>query len=506
MPSTGRLPKRRIAVVGLCFVASVAASGCSADTAQKVASSSSALLRVGIGGAPASSPERGVQQFLGSLTREGLLRVNQQGRLEPWLAKGWKVSSDGLRFTLELRENVKFHDGSPVTASTVVEFLRANLPKALRTMFDDVEAISADSERAITLKFRRPSSFVGDSLYELLPIQNGNTPAMGTGPFMLARADPSSRQDSTHLTAFSSYYLGSPAIQRIDITTYPNTRAAWAELLRGRLDMLYEVGIDAIDLTKDSRVALYAFDRPFQYMVLLNTKSPKLKSAEVRKALNRAIDRSVIVQEGLAGHGTPSSGPVSTHHWAFGNPGSTFTFDPQGAEAVLNKTGGARLTLNCLTPADAPYEHLAIIVKQQLQAVGVDVSIAEVAPESLSSAISKPDFEALLIDVASGWSLFWPYRWWHSKGGSNATGFSSPVIDAALDGIRHAVNDDEYRSGVQAFQTAASDDPPAVFLAWGDRSRALSRRFELQVDKGSDIIASLRLLRPTADKGSATHN
>jgi len=506
VPSTDRLPKRRIAAVGLFFVASVVASACSADTAQKVVLSTSAPLRVGIGGAPASSPERGVQQFLASLTLEGLLRVNQEGRLEPWLAKGWKVSSDGLRFTIELRENVKFHDGSPVTASTVVEFLRANLPKALRTMFDDVEAISADNEHAITVKFQRPSSFVGDSLYES-PIQKGNTPAIGTGPFLLARADASSaQQDSTHLAAFSRYYLGSPAIQQIDITTYPNTRAAWAELLRGRLDMLYEVGIDAIDLTKDSRVALYAFDRPYQYMILLNTKSPKLKSSDVRRALNRAIDRSMIVHEGLVGHGTPSSGPVSNHHWAFGNSGSTFTFDPQAAEAVLNKTGSGRLTLNCLTPATAPYEHLAIIVKQQLQAVGVDVSIAEVAPESLSSVFSKPDFEALLIDVASGWSLFWPYRWWHSKGGSNAMGFSSSVVDAALDRIRHAVNDDEYRSAVQAFQTAISDDPPAIFLAWGDRSRAVNNRFDVSAEKGRDVVSTLRLWRPTADKGSATHD
>ena len=138
--------------------------------------------------------------------------------------------------------------------------------------------------------------------------------------------------------------------------------------------------------------------------------------------------------------------------------------------------------------------------------MGVDVSIAEVTPESLSSAFSKPDFEALLIDPASGWSLYRAYRWWHSKGGSNATGFSSPGVDAALGRIRHAVNDDEYRSAVQTFQTAIGDDPPAIFLAWGDRSRAVSKRFEIQVDKGSDIIASLRLLRPAADKASATQN
>ena len=479
-------------------------AGCSNDTSRKLPSSTSAPLRVGIGGAPSLTPERGVQQFLSNLTVEGLFRVNQEGRLEPWLAKGWRVSADGLRFTVELRNNVRFHDGSPVDASTIVAFLKTSLPKTLRTMFEDIDTIAVDSDQEISFKFRQPSTFVGDSLFDL-PIQKGDAPPIGTGPFMLTRSDPTSKE-SAGLDSYSAYYLGPAAIRHIDINTYPNTRAAWAELLRGRLDMLYEVGMDAIDLTNDSRVSLYAFDRPYQYMVLLNTKSPKLRSPALRKALNQAIDRNEIVRDGLAGHGTPSTGPVSSHHWAFGDPGSTFIFDPRHADAVLNKGNGALLTLKCLTPAEAPYERLAIIVKQRLQSVGVDLSIAEVAPNNLASALSAPDFEALLVDTASGWSLFRAYRWWHSNGGQNATGFSSSVVDAALDRIRHAVNDDEYRSAVQAFQTAISDDPPAIFLAWGDRSRAVNNRFDVSAEKGRDVVSTLRLWRPTADKGSATQN
>jgi hypothetical protein len=74
---------------------------------------------------------------------------------------------------------------------------------------------------------------------------------------------------------------------------------------------------------------------------------------------------------------------------------------------------------------------------------------------------------------------------------------SSPRIDAALDRIRHAASDDEYRAGVTAFQQAMVDDPLALFLAWGERARAVSRRFDVGApNKDRDILSTLRLWRP----------
>jgi ABC-type transport system substrate-binding protein len=222
--------------------------------------------------------------------------------------------------------------------------------------------------------------------------------------------------------------------------------------------------------------------------------------------LNQAIDRSALIRDGLSAHGTPSAGPVSQHHWAFHDPGSTFKYVPAAAAEVLARTQSGRISLKCLTPAGPPYERLALVLKQQLQKVGVDLSIHEVAPESIIAALSEPDFEAELVDVSSGWSLFRPYRWWHSTGTQNVLGFSSPTVDAALDRVRHAATDDDYRAGVAAFQQAIADDPPAIFLAWGDRSRAVSSRFDVQAQAGRDVLASLRLWRPTADTGNASRN
>jgi hypothetical protein len=73
--------------------------------------------------------------------------------------------------------------------------------------------------------------------------------------------------------------------------------------------------------------------------------------------------------------------------------------------------------------------------------------------------------------------------------------------------VRHAASDDEYRSGVTAFQQAVVDEPPAIFLAWSERARAVSHRFDVPVpEDGRDVLSTLRLWRPTPNQQSASRN
>jgi peptide/nickel transport system substrate-binding protein len=499
MVGTHELAQRFATVLATLLLVPLLTARCGQSAGPGASVRPPVTLRVGIGGAPSLSADRGVQQFVSNISNEGLLRVNQEGHLEPWLAESWNSSKDGLALTVRLRQGMKFHDGSPIDAAIVAKILNESLPKALRSLYDDVESITASGELNIIFKFRQPSSFIADSFIDV-PIQK-DSPSIGTGPFV---RDADAHAGTTEMVGFGDYYLGSPNIDRIAISTYPNERAAWADLLRDRLDMLYEVGADALSTMQGSKsVSVYAFDRPFQYVVVLNPRSPKLKSPKMRQALNQAIDRDALVRDGLAGRGTRSAGPVSEHHWAFTDVGSTtFRYAPALAAASV----GSRIALTCLTPAEPPYEQLALVVKQQLQAVGIDLTIDEVKPDNLVAAMSKPDFEAMLIDVPSGWSLVRPYRWWHSKGTQNVVGFSSAPIDAALDQVRRATHEADYKAAVEAFQRAVANDPPAVFLAWGGRSRAVSRRFDVEAQTGRDVLATLRLWRPTADKGSASHN
>jgi peptide/nickel transport system substrate-binding protein len=252
-----------------------------------------------------------IGQIAQNIALEGLVVLGEDGRPIPRVAQGWTVADDGLSIVVKLRPGVRFHDGSPVTAPIIAAALSENLPKFMGVAYEDVLAIDPLSGDQVAVRLRRPSQFVLESLEVQLP--KPGEPGVGTGPFAAGVSGP-----STEMRANSSYYLGRPDIDRIVISVYPDMRAAWAELLRGNIDMVYEVGANALDsLETATNVGVFSSVRWYQYAIILNPKSPALRPPAVRRALNAAIDRDLLVRDALNGHGLPSSGPVWPKHWAF---------------------------------------------------------------------------------------------------------------------------------------------------------------------------------------------
>ena len=116
------------------------------------------------------------------------------------------------------------------------------------------------------------------------------------------------------------------------------------------------------------------------------------------------------------------------------------------------------------------------------------------------------DFDAVLLSVLSGPNLLRVYQWWHSGAPYNFGGFRSAAVDASLDAIRHAADDVAYKAGVAAFQRAIVDDPPAIFLAWSNRARVVSNRFDVVPDPSGDVLKTLRLWRPAGSERTASRN
>jgi ABC-type transport system substrate-binding protein len=116
--------------------------------------------------------------------------------------------------------------------------------------------------------------------------------------------------------------------------------------------------------------------------------------------------------------------------------------------------------------------------------------------DRIAHRIETGDFDAFLTDIAQGPPLVRPFLFWYSGAPFNYGKFSSTQVDAALNAIRHAADDAAYKSGVAAFQRAIVDDPPAVFLAWRERARAVSTRFLVPAEAGTDILTELHLWRP----------
>jgi len=356
--------------------------------------------------------------------------------------------------------------------------------------YDDVEQIVAPDESTIRIELKRRSQFVLEALDTA--IQKPNSRNVGTGVYIANGSNAS----PVILHANADYYRERPSIDQVSVMSYPTVRAAWADLLRGNLDMLNEVNIDALDsLQSANNIAVFSYVRHYQYMIVFSPKSPELQSAEIRRELNAAINRTDLVRVALNGHGITSIGPIPPDHWALDPHAPRVSFDPKLAVGLQAR----RLQFTCLVPSDSAYERIALAVKQQLAAAGVTMRVEEATQEQILQATRNNDYDAVLLDPISGPTTFRSYRAFYSKVPFNTKPRSSAAVDRALDQIRESDSEMSYRDGVTAFQRAVVEDPPALFLMWGERARAVSRRFDVPApEKGRDVLNSIRLWRPAS--------
>jgi len=426
------------------------------------------------------------------MTQEGLVNLYADGRPVPWLAKDWWYINDGLGLQLKLQPHASFHDGTAVTAELLREALVAQLPESLGRAYEDIADIKAVAPDELLFVLKRRSRLLLEALNSPIHAPNSNA---GTGPFY----DGGHRGNAIDLLAYEKYYGGPPAIDRIAIEPYKSVRSAWADMLRGQLDMVYELPLDAFDLTRTaSGTKVFTFQRPYSYVVILNVKKAALRDASVRRALNDSMNRDELVSKILEGHARAADGPIWPKHWVEPGRMAHFRYQPN-TSASLQK-----LTFTCLY-SDPAFERIAVFIKQQLQAVGVDVQIVPMPYGTAEARVKAGDFDAWLADVGMGPSFFRQNLFWHSGSPLNWGQYSSPKVDAALDAINAARDDDEYRAGAAAFQRAMIEDPPAIFLAWSERARAVSTRFDVHEETGRDILSTLRLWRPSG-VANMTHN
>jgi peptide/nickel transport system substrate-binding protein len=437
-----------------------------------------------------------IQQAIRNIALEGLISFGQDGRPQPLLAESWSPSSNGLKLSVRLKPNLLFHNGQPVTAEFIRSILVGKLPEYVRPAFTDIDSVSAISDRDIEISLRRRSNFILEGLDVQIEASSGLP--VGTGPFAVTSSDDT----GIEMRANDAYHQGRPLIDSLQIKPYASVRSAWADMLRGNLDMLYEVGLDALDsLQPSSDTKVFAFPRRYAFIIILNVARPEFSNPAVRRHLNAAIDRDALIDDVLQGHGEPAEGPVRPNHWAYDQSLPKFHFAPK-----LIETPRGPLRFRLLVPDSTLLERLALAVQKQLQAVGVDVDLELVSLDQVYAPVTSGNFDAMLVDAVSGPTLLRGSLFWESGTLYNWGRYTNPRVDAALEAIRQAPDDEAYKAGVAAFQRAIVDDPPAIFLAWSERARAISTRFEVPVEPGRDILSTLRLWRPVAGPRSITRN
>lgn len=442
-------------------------------------------LTIGVPQSRQLDPDHGVPALADAIAFERLTTSDSEGRTRPRLLERWSVSADGLTWRLFVRPGVKFQDGSPLVADDIKRTFDAAIAdpasRNLRVCLANVSSITVvnDSEAVFTLT--RRCSYLLDDLDRAISrtVPDGDV-TLGTGAFSIA----SSSDDGVTLEANRYYHSGPPVIDRVVIKPFDALRTAWAGMMRGQVDFLWEVGPETAEFLNDrTTVELRSYLSYYGYALMLNSAKPPFNSSGIRRALNVAVDRAAIVQHALKGRGVPADGPVWPRYWARDPHVPSVMTDLTAARALLraSRPGPGPLEFTCLVPADFTIlERMALLVQQQLGEVNVRMRLESLPPKQFNERIVLGQYDAAVLPVGGGHSAAVFHRFWHSTGSVqrwNFWGYRNARVDAALDDALQAADDEAFSDAIRRFEAAVRDDPPAVFLAWNQTVQAVSRRF-----------------------------
>ncbi len=353
----------------------------------------------------------------------------ETGELKPYLATDWSVSDDGLIWTFHLRDDVRFHDGTPLTAEEYVwtfnRILSLTGPESFvpKTILRSMVEVKAVNRYTLELELKSPDAtliygLANPYLQPLSPQavesagENYGHQPVGVGPFRFKEWVPGEKivlERNPEFTWGPSFTSGGPArLDQIEYIILPDYDLALVELLDGRVDLMQLQHSDARQILENETLTLgQVLTAASPLYLALDVTQPPLDDIRVRQALNYAADREQIVSIIEYGYGRPQYGVVSPTVIGFwpGTEETGYHHDPVKARTlladagyILNEDGllvkeGQLFSLTLIMPQYAQVPQLPQIIEmvsdQFLQA-GISVTVIPEEPSALLEMSSNP--------------------------------------------------------------------------------------------------------------------
>lgn len=424
---------------------------------------------------------------------ETLVNVDSDFNLSPSLATEWERTSD-TSWEFTLRDGVKFHDGSDLTADAVKWCFD-------RQMAEDETFSSTTKIKAVDVIDEHTVSFTTTEATGELPEALTNVAAciiapssvndkgefvqpVGTGYFQFDSFDAST--GTSTWTTFDGYWGGAPdsSIEKREVLSMsdPNTRSLAVQ--NGEVDLATDIPFSDLETLKGSdSVKVEQFDTARTYFNTFNLNKSYLQDDDVRKALLHSINYEEMVSGALMGVGSVPDG-IFMSKVPWNNPDVTdYDYDVDKAKALLDDAGfvdsdgdgmreynGEEVKLNIVTGSRRPGNAL---IAQSLQGyffqVGVDSEVNVLEGTALSSAQSDGTYDLYLNSAATGYvpsATYYLDQYYHSESKSAGyAGYRDAELDSLIDECRSMASSSKKYDVSKEAQALAQDDAVVNTLA-----------------------------------------
>ncbi|MCG8621453.1 MAG: ABC transporter substrate-binding protein [Proteobacteria bacterium] len=358
---------------------------------------------------PTGGAAGAIDQVLYANVYEGLTRFAEDGSIRPALAKTWEVSRAGTRYIFHLHDQVRFHDGTAMTAEVVAFALnRARGDNSTNPQKDLLRGIkdiaTSDATRVIIDLHEADGLFLfklawGDMV--IIPphaVAGLTHTAIGTGPFRVARWV---RGDRIQLVRNAEYWGGDIALDSATFRFIADPSAAVAAVRAGEIDFFpaFPAPENLGLLVADGRFRLINGSTEGETILAINNGRPPLDNWEVRRAIAGAINRQDIIDGAMFGYGIPIGSHFAPHHPDYIDLTGVIPFDPDSAKARLAEAGladGFQVTLKLPPPVYA--RRGGEIIERQLARIGVAVRLLPLEwAEWLEEVFRNKDYDLTIV-------------------------------------------------------------------------------------------------------------
>ena len=408
---------------------------------------------------------------------DNLVTRNPDGKIVPQLAKAWRYEND-TTLVLDIRTDVKFHDGTPLTVDDVAWSVERIIDPAFKSpqlsQFNSIvkaEAVGTDKVR-LTTSSPYPAllaqlvklSIVPRAYVQKVGNEKFNVEPMGSGPYRFVTWQKGVR---VTLTANESYWRGRPPFKTVTFQMVPDTATRIANLKTGRADIIRQLNPDdAASLKGESRLQILSGPTERTGYLFINALAGPTKDVRVRRAIAHAINRQLLIDALLGGYGRPVTILLTPANFGYIEGMKGYPFDPTRARQLLKEAGAEGAEISFYT-SPAYDQRLVQAIQQMLQEVGLKVAISQTdQPTFLKRRQGKPE-EAGSISLGR-WScacqdadgVIFPL--FHSQ--SLWAKYANPAFDDVVTRARQTLKDDERLKHYREAFAILEQDVPGIGL------------------------------------------
>jgi peptide/nickel transport system substrate-binding protein len=432
------------------------------------------------------------------LVYDFLIRSDSTGKPQPSVASDWEVTSDTV-YIFNLRNDIKFHDGLPLTAYDV-EFtfnsiLDPELKAPSRKSFEIIEKITVIDSFKIKFKLKNSyAPFLVNAQVGIVPKHICEVSSnilqrkpLGSGPFKFVKWKPDLY---IKLLANKEYWINPPNLDGLLINILPEETTRILAIENGEIDfMMNNFPEKFIPRFRKNKGLTVVEKTGSNYVYLgINLRNKYLKNNLVRKAIAHSIDIHGILKNLKGGIHKPAKSLLNPLHWAYNPNLKDYEFNPDLAKKLLDQAGfidpdgggiEKRFTLSYKCTDKQLSRQKAQLIQKYLGDVGIQIDIQSYEWGTFFDDIQNGRFDL--------YSLTWVginepdiyYQVFHTDNigiGANRGGYSNPEIDFLIEKSQRTLDFEERKIIYWKIQEILREDLPYISL-WYETNVAVLQKY-----------------------------